>query len=76
MRSIFTPQADKFLIPFWFDYDTRAKADMMLQNIKRIQKNGYHVVVITCDNHPDNRKLGRVTSLEQLSLAEFSGEYV
>ena len=58
MRGIFPTSKDKkYLFPFWFGYDTKMKAQLLLENIVRIQSKGYHVVCITADNYTDNVKL-------------------
>ena len=58
MRGIFPSSKDKkYLFPFWFGYDTKMKAQLLLENIMRLQSKGYHVVCITADNYTDNVKL-------------------
>ena len=57
LKSIFAPNDKKYLIPHWYGFDTRMESKVLLDNIMKIQSEGYQVVIITCDNAPDNRKL-------------------
>ena len=55
MRSIF----GKFTIPLYYGYDEAMKKDVILDVIKKVEKWGYHVKGLTCDNYVDNTKLSK-----------------
>ena len=66
MRGVFA----KLTVPIWYGYDTRMDPDTLNDIINRIQKNGYHVIGMTTDNHGDNVTLAKKLGVTGYSLSE------
>ena len=66
MRGVFS----KLTIPIWYGYDTRMDPDTLIDVINKIQKNGYHVIGITTDSHPNNVSLAKKLGVTGYSLSE------